>query len=168
MDECLCHRLARATAAITTAAVARLSLSACSPCCAARSQLRDLLQDDARTEAMIREAGGVYLDFCRQNATPQTVQVGAGCWLGAGWVGGSSMRSCWLLLLLHGTLQPCRHRHSSSRMLPLPHLMHLSTVHPALQLLLELAEAADVKGKVQALFAGKHINSTEDRAVSRF
>ncbi|KAI7835527.1 hypothetical protein COHA_010573 [Chlorella ohadii] len=33
------------------------------------------------------------------------------------------------------------------------------------KLLLELAEAADLRGKVDALFSGKHINSTEDRAV---
>lgn len=34
------------------------------------------------------------------------------------------------------------------------------------QLLLELAEAADLRGKVDALFSGQHINATEDRAVS--
>ncbi len=36
------------------------------------------------------------------------------------------------------------------------------------QLLLELAEAADLRGKVDALFSGKHINSTEaSRALWR-
>lgn len=35
--------------------------------------------------------------------------------------------------------------------------------HP-LQLLLELGEAADLRGKVDALFSGKHINSTEASA----
>ena len=41
----------------------------------AYSHLKDLLQDEARTDAMIREAGGVYMDFSRQNATPDTVKV---------------------------------------------------------------------------------------------
>lgn len=43
------------------------------------SQLKDLLQDEARTDALIREAGGVYMDFSRQNATPDTVKVGTAC-----------------------------------------------------------------------------------------
>lgn len=34
-----------------------------------------------------------------------------------------------------------------------------------LQLLLELANKAGVKQKIDAMFAGEHINSTEDRAV---
>lgn len=40
------------------------------------SQLKDLLQDEARTDALIRDSGGVYMDFSRQNATPDTVKVG--------------------------------------------------------------------------------------------
>jgi hypothetical protein len=36
---------------------------------------------------------------------------------------------------------------------------------PAPQLLLELAAAADVRGKIDAMFAGARINSTEGRAV---
>lgn len=53
--------------------------------------LKQLLQDDARTQQMIRESNGVYLDFSRQNAQPETVEVcggaaasvaqaGLGCW----------------------------------------------------------------------------------------
>lgn len=30
---------------------------------------------------------------------------------------------------------------------------------------MELAAAADLRGKIEAMFAGEHINSTEDRAV---
>ncbi|KAL4426849.1 hypothetical protein ABPG77_006635 [Micractinium sp. CCAP 211/92] len=71
-----------------------------------KTHLKDLLQDDARTEAMVREAEGLYMDFSRQNATPET-----------------------------------------------------------LKLLLDLANAAGVPDKVKAMFAGEHINSTEDRAV---
>lgn len=41
-------------------------------------QLRELLKDDARTEAMVVEADGVYLDFSRQNATPDTIKVRPG------------------------------------------------------------------------------------------
>jgi glucose-6-phosphate isomerase len=39
------------------------------------THLRDLLQDDARNQALIREFNGVYLDFSRQNATQKTIQV---------------------------------------------------------------------------------------------
>ena len=49
---------------------------------AARRHLKDLLQDDARTEAMIREFNGIYLDFSRQNATPETVKVRRQRWRG--------------------------------------------------------------------------------------
>ena len=31
--------------------------------------------------------------------------------------------------------------------------------------LYKLADAADLKGKINAMFSGEHINSTEDRAV---
>ncbi len=34
-----------------------------------------------------------------------------------------------------------------------------------MQKLLDLAEAADLPGKINAMFEGQHINSTEDRAV---
>lgn len=37
--------------------------------------LKDLLQHDQRTEAMIREQNGIYFDFSRQNATPETIKV---------------------------------------------------------------------------------------------
>lgn len=31
--------------------------------------------------------------------------------------------------------------------------------------LMELAQAANLKGKIEAMYGGEHINSTEDRAV---
>jgi glucose-6-phosphate isomerase len=34
-----------------------------------------------------------------------------------------------------------------------------------LQKLLDMADAANLKGKIDAMFSGEHINSTEDRAV---
>lgn len=40
------------------------------------THLRDLLQDDARSEALIREYNGIYFDFSRQNVTEKTIQVG--------------------------------------------------------------------------------------------
>lgn len=40
-----------------------------------RRHLKQLLEDDERTQAMVREAGGVYLDFSRQNATPETLKA---------------------------------------------------------------------------------------------
>ena len=36
---------------------------------------------------------------------------------------------------------------------------------PSCQKLLDLADAAQLKGKIEAMFSGEHINSTEDRAV---
>ncbi len=48
-------------------------------------------------------------------------------------------------------MRPCQHHQPQP---PLP-----------LQLLLDLANAAGVPDKVKAMFAGEHINSTEDRAV---
>jgi hypothetical protein len=39
------------------------------------THLKDLLQDDARTESMIREHNGIYVDFSRQNATQDTIKV---------------------------------------------------------------------------------------------
>ena len=37
--------------------------------------LRDLLKDEARCRAMTVEAEGIYLDFARQNATPETFKL---------------------------------------------------------------------------------------------
>ena len=68
--------------------------------------LKDLLLDEERTDSMIRQHNGIYLDFSRQNMTDST-----------------------------------------------------------LQLLLNLAERAKLKTKMNAMFAGDHINATEDRAV---
>lgn len=34
-----------------------------------------------------------------------------------------------------------------------------------MQLLYNLADSADLRGKINAMFSGEHINSTEDRAV---
>ena len=44
-----------------------------------RRHLKDLLEDDARSQAMAKEADGVYLDFARQNATPETLKVRVRC-----------------------------------------------------------------------------------------
>lgn len=40
-----------------------------------KTHLRDLLRDDARTDAMIREYNGIYFDFSRQNATQDTLKL---------------------------------------------------------------------------------------------
>ena len=39
------------------------------------THLKGLLEDDQRTEAMIKEHEGIYLDFSRQNATQDTINV---------------------------------------------------------------------------------------------
>jgi glucose-6-phosphate isomerase len=39
------------------------------------THLKDLLQQDDRTTAMIREHNGIYVDFARQNATQDTIKV---------------------------------------------------------------------------------------------
>lgn len=72
----------------------------------ASTHLRALLADEKRNEVFRTEQHGIYLDFSRQNATPQT-----------------------------------------------------------LDLLFELADAADLKAKLAAIAAGDHVNVTEDRAV---
>ena len=68
--------------------------------------LKDLLLDEERTDHLIREHNGLYVDFSRQNMTENT-----------------------------------------------------------LQLLLNLTERSKLRSKMNAMFAGEHINSTEDRAV---
>ncbi|KAI3431268.1 hypothetical protein D9Q98_004329 [Chlorella vulgaris] len=68
--------------------------------------LRDLLVDEERTDSLVREHNGLYVDFSRQNVTETTMQ-----------------------------------------------------------LLLNLAERAKLRTKMNAMFAGEHINNTEDRAV---
>lgn len=68
--------------------------------------LKDLLLDEERTDQLIREHNGLYVDFSRQNMTENT-----------------------------------------------------------LQLLLNLAERSKLRTKMNAMFAGEHINGTEDRAV---
>jgi len=70
------------------------------------SHLKDLLRDEARCDALFKEADGVILDLARQR---QTLDTNA--------------------------------------------------------LLLDLASAAGLRGKIDAMFAGDHINTTEDRAV---
>jgi hypothetical protein len=50
-----------------------------------RSHLRDLLVDEERTDALIREHNGLYVDFSRQNVTETTLQVGAAGWRPCAW-----------------------------------------------------------------------------------
>ncbi|GAB4819521.1 hypothetical protein N2152v2_006567 [Parachlorella kessleri] len=68
--------------------------------------LKDLLMDEERTDNLIREHNGLYIDFSRQNMNETTMQ-----------------------------------------------------------LLLNLAERAKLRTKMNAMFSGEHINTTEDRAV---
>eukprot|EP00898_Chlorokybus_atmophyticus_P005352 jgi/Chlat1/5818/Chrsp4S06282 len=70
------------------------------------THLRDLLSDVSRCKEMMTEFDDVFLDFTRQRATKETMQ-----------------------------------------------------------LLLNLAKEAELKKKIDAMFAGEHINKTEDRAV---
>jgi hypothetical protein len=37
--------------------------------------LKDLLRDQQRCEALIKEEGGLYIDFSRQRMTQETVKV---------------------------------------------------------------------------------------------
>eukprot|EP00878_Enallax_costatus_P009333 GHUV01009755.1.p1 GENE.GHUV01009755.1~~GHUV01009755.1.p1 ORF type:complete len:584 (+),score=199.40 GHUV01009755.1:590-2341(+) len=68
--------------------------------------LKDLMSDQARCEALIKEDLGLYTDFSRQRMTQETIKK-----------------------------------------------------------LMDLAHAANLKGKIEAMYSGEHINSTEDRAV---
>lgn len=68
--------------------------------------LKDQLQEPERVGAFTRDHNGVYMDFTRQNITPEIFQQ-----------------------------------------------------------LLDLAASAGLEDKIAGMFGGKHINSTEDRAV---
>ncbi len=113
---------------------------------------------------LIKESEGIYFDFSRQRVTATTMEVSA------------SRRSS-------GDRRPRRRSHTASparpsvlsccacavdlRAFPVvvtddPHT-HLTTAGP--QLLLKLAEAANLRQKIDSMFSGEHINSTEDRAV---
>lgn len=70
------------------------------------THLRELLQDEKRNEVLRTEQNGIFLDYSRQNATTQT-----------------------------------------------------------LDLLFDLADAANLKKKLAAIASGEHVNVTEDRAV---
>ena len=100
------------------------------------THLKDLLQDDARNEALYREHNGISFDFSRQNATQDTVKVGR-----------------------------------SQLTIYMPSLEQISQTQTVViyffspQLLLDLANKAGLQEKIQAMFSGAHINSTEDRAV---
>eukprot|EP00854_Cymbomonas_tetramitiformis_P002537 gene2537-3287_t len=71
-----------------------------------KTHLRDLMRDEKRWKACVREVDGIYCDFSRQRITEET-----------------------------------------------------------LEMLLDLAKKANLEEKIQAMFSGEHINSTEDRAV---
>lgn len=157
------------------------------------SHLRDLLQDEERTDSLIREHNGLYVDFSRQNVTQTTLQVrspggqvpqpgnGLRTPRGAGPRPGMPQEADPAQLLLCAPLcaGPRRlHQAASSaaRCCPVPPsfhgLPHRSTSSPPTpapapppQLLLNLAERAKLRTKMNAMFAGEHINNTEDRAV---
>ncbi len=102
--------------------------------------MRDLLADEKRCMNLVKESEGIYFDFSRERITEQTIQVTSQQISGT--------RSAWF------------HCQYSS------HYIHCTLLcSMAVQLLLKLAEAAKLRGKIDAMFAGEHINSTEDRAV---
>ena len=98
--------------------------------------LRDLMSDEKRCMSLIKESEGIYCDFSRQRVTGETVKVREG---DQGKGKASAMHGC------AATIYDCSWAFA--------------------QLLTNLAEAADLKGKIDAMFSGEHINSTEDRAV---
>jgi hypothetical protein len=62
-----------------------------SPC----SHLADLLVDEERTDSLIHEHNGLYVDFSRQNLTETTIQVRGGGWMAGEWgPGGSAAANC--------------------------------------------------------------------------
>lgn len=122
--------------------------------------LKDLLSDDARTTALTREAEGLYLDLARQNATPETLQVGVGA-LDALMQGHAQSRQQRNVKMIHVDIaEP-----ASVSSIGAQSIINSSNVRAPMQLLLALAEKAGVKTKIDAMFAGQHINTTEDRAV---
>lgn len=94
--------------------------------------------------SLIKESEGIYCDFSRQRVTGETVKVrhpGGESYL----LGRPCMATRVCCTESAAPIDDC--------------LGHFS------QLLTNLAEAADLKGKIDAMFSGEHINSTEDRAV---
>ena len=152
------------------------------------SHLRDLLMDEERTDNLIREHNGVYADFSRQNVTETTIQVRA-AWQRAvercGALRALGLRTgMYVLLVSVGPRSAfCRGVWAAAAAAAAPAQTHPPAalrsppIHPStpahppplpppvFQLLLNLAERAKLRTKMNAMFAGEHINNTEDRAV---
>ncbi|KAJ9510214.1 hypothetical protein QJQ45_015693 [Haematococcus lacustris] len=104
-----------------------------------QTHLRDMMADERRCMALIKESEGIYFDFSRQRVNATTMEV----------------RLTPNSLPLFG---PQRRFHR-------PALHTPSCAHLVPQLLLKLAEAANLRKKIDDMFNGEHLNSTEDRAV---
>ena len=133
------------------------------------------------------EEGGLFMDFSRQRMTQETLQVGGG--LAGTCVEGSRDEEAAAAAACVRRRRPRRHTKAQASPLrpmvgpthtsllkscsppppppPPPPPRNPASLLPAAppQLLLKLAEAAGLPAKIQAMFAGEHINATEDRAV---
>eukprot|EP00877_Chromochloris_zofingiensis_P013262 jgi/Chrzof1/818/Cz01g30020.t1 len=118
-----------------------------------QTHLKDLLADQQRCQALIKETLGLCIDFSRQRATQDTMKDGDSEAMEI------VVRDAAIALTC---LEPAfLDRHNTLRLGSIadPHS------HFCMQKLLDLADAAKLKSKIQAMYNGEHINSTEDRAV---
>lgn len=104
--------------------------------------LRDLLRDGHRSDTLFHEFNKIIADFSRQRVTSRTLEVHQSLPTFTNYV--------------HVTLFASAA--SADNLL-------VSLLCAALQLLTNLAERAKLREKIDAMFAGEHINTTEDRAV---
>ena len=110
-----------------------------------RRHLRDLLRDGHRSDTLFHEFNKIIADFSRQRVTSKTLEVRRSIII--------SISYSYILTHLHSML--------ILMLLATP----LKTSCVLLQLLTNLAERAKLREKIDAMFAGEHINTTEDRAV---
>lgn len=101
------------------------------------THLKDLILDEKRIDALCMESDGVYADFSRQRVTIETKEV---------------RRRVVSRLHIPNLTPPGE-----------PCLDHLNSA--CVQKLLKLAEAANLREKMDQMFAGERMNVTEDRPV---
>ncbi len=111
---------------------------------------------------LIKESEGIYCDFTRQRVTPKTLEVRS-AFLQASPSVAAHCAHAWAHSCArrranrHGT-RPARCTTPPFMLRPMPHMTRV-------QLLYNLADESNLRGKINAMFSGEHINSTEDRAV---
>lgn len=130
--------------------------------------LRQLLNDEKRCESMFSTFDGITLDYSRQVRLRRQPDEE-----GVHGQGGASLGPCRTACVwnAYGLAHPRAQRRANDTR-GAPHLTTTSILSSqrvtpeTMRLLTKLADEAKLKDKIADMFAGKHINVTEDRAVS--